>query len=218
LLTKCIELLTQKKAINSKKMSKKGFPLLSENNLPILNKDEFFHSHMHYSAQLEQKLINGRFKILFIYRDPRDQIVSHAYWIIKKLNNPIFNKFKYPKSVSKIIDIIIKNIDRKYSKFMPWAKSKNVCTVRFENLIGPHGGGSLELQKKEIEKISNYVGVTSKKAKNNCLKNLFGGTSTFRKGGIGSWKKHFTEEHKQLFKKFGGKLLIELGYEKDLNW
>ena len=41
---------------------------------------------------------------------------------------------------------------------------------------------------------------------------------TFRSGKTGEWKKHFTEEHKKIFKEAAGDLLIRLGYEKDGNW
>ena len=48
--------------------------------------------------------------------------------------------------------------------------------------------------------------------------NLFGNTRTFRSGKIGEWKKYFTDENKEEFKKHLGKYLIEFGYEKDDNW
>jgi sulfotransferase 6B1 len=41
---------------------------------------------------------------------------------------------------------------------------------------------------------------------------------TFRSGKTGEWKKHFTEEHKSLFKEVAGDLLVKLGYERDGNW
>ncbi len=41
---------------------------------------------------------------------------------------------------------------------------------------------------------------------------------TFRSGKTGEWKKHFTDEHKALFKEVAGDLLIKLGYEKDREW
>jgi hypothetical protein len=42
---------------------------------------------------------------------------------------------------------------------------------------------------------------------------------TFRKGNIGDWREHFTEEHKQRFKDSDtNNWLIKLGYEKDGNW
>lgn len=42
--------------------------------------------------------------------------------------------------------------------------------------------------------------------------------SHYRKGESGDWQNHFTERHKDYFKTHFGSLLIELGYEKDLNW
>jgi len=42
--------------------------------------------------------------------------------------------------------------------------------------------------------------------------------STARKGVIGDWKNYFTDSHKQEFKRIAGDLLIDLGYESDLNW
>ncbi len=43
-------------------------------------------------------------------------------------------------------------------------------------------------------------------------------SETKRKGIIGDWKNHFTNNHKQFFKETTGDLLITLGYEKDMNW
>ena len=41
---------------------------------------------------------------------------------------------------------------------------------------------------------------------------------TFRSGKTGEWKKHFTDEHKAIFKEIAGDLLVRLGYEKNNNW
>jgi len=41
---------------------------------------------------------------------------------------------------------------------------------------------------------------------------------TFRSGKTGSWKRYFTDEHKNIFKEVAGDLLIRLGYEKDNSW
>ena len=41
---------------------------------------------------------------------------------------------------------------------------------------------------------------------------------TFRRGKIGSWRDHFTAEHKRTFKEVAGDLLIQLGYEQDFDW
>ena len=42
--------------------------------------------------------------------------------------------------------------------------------------------------------------------------------SFYRKGIAGDWVNHFSEADKRQFKELAGDLLIELGYEKDLDW
>jgi len=43
-------------------------------------------------------------------------------------------------------------------------------------------------------------------------------SSFYRKGIAGDWKNHFTTEDSRIFKEEAGKLLIRLGYEKNLDW
>ncbi len=40
----------------------------------------------------------------------------------------------------------------------------------------------------------------------------------YRKGIAGDWENHFSAEDKRIFKQIAGDLLIQLGYEKDLDW
>ncbi len=42
--------------------------------------------------------------------------------------------------------------------------------------------------------------------------------SHFRKGVAGDWRNHFTDRVKDAFKKDFGQMLIDLGYETDMNW
>lgn len=42
--------------------------------------------------------------------------------------------------------------------------------------------------------------------------------SFMRKGVSGDWREVFTERDKRIFKEEAGELLVDLGYEKDLNW
>ncbi len=108
-----------------------------------------------------------------------------------------------------------------YKSYLPFIKSKNCFMVRFEHLIGSKGGGSDELQSYEIKQIAQHVGVTiDNKKVASIVRDLFGGSSTFREGQIDGWKKHFTPVIKEAFKKVSGanELLILLGYERDRNW
>lgn len=97
--------------------------------------------------------------------------------------------------------------------------TKNVCVVRFEDLVGPQGGGSQEVQLDAMRKIANYLGIypTDGELLGIALK-LFGKFITLRAGQIGSWKSHFSEQHKKEFKRVAAQLLVDLGYERDFEW
>jgi hypothetical protein len=43
-------------------------------------------------------------------------------------------------------------------------------------------------------------------------------SGTFRKGVPGSWQEYFTLKNKQTFKEVAGDLLIQMDYEKDIDW
>jgi len=73
----------------------------------------------------------------------------------------------------------------RYRNMINWKIHTNCLFVRYEDLIGGEGGGSLEAQNNSIKKILNYLeieptGILIK----NITKNFYGNTPTFRKGRI----------------------------------
>jgi hypothetical protein len=106
-----------------------------------------------------------------------------------------------------------------YEDAVTLAKRPNTLICKFENLVGPRGGGKEEAQREEIMKIATFLGIRiSFERLQYIADHLFGGTVTFYKGKIGSWKKAFSREHKKLFKKRRNHLLTTFGYEKDDRW
>lgn len=93
-------------------------------------------------------------------------------------------------------------------------------TIRFEDLIGSSGGGSDKKQIETVNAIVKHIGIelSQEEIQQIAAKSFFTGSRTFRKGHIGDWRNHFTEEHKQIFKEVHGDTLIKLGYEKDYDW
>lgn len=179
-----------------------------------LNKSRrFSHIHAPYSPDNLRAIIENKVYTFFIYRDPRDHIVSSIHHgkqrnrlslITAILKNPITHN---------------QHVDQLYRSIMPWAQQPYVCTLRFEDLIGPRGGGSQEAQLDTIIRVAHHLGMTLTRVQaQDVADKLFGGTVTFYEGKIGSWKEYFTPEIKDIFKKNAGQLLIDLGYETSLNW
>jgi hypothetical protein len=92
--------------------------------------------------------------------------------------------------------------------------------IKYEDLVGPMGGGSLEVQKNTILAIAKQLNVPL--SENEALelgKAIYGHSITFRVGQIGNWKRYFKEIHKEQFKNSQlQKVLVQLGYEKDDTW
>jgi sulfotransferase 6B1 len=189
---------------------------------PDTPKNEIIRSHLGYDAGVASRLKRDKFRCLFMVRDPRDQVVSMAYWIVTRANAHPEEAAAYKEDHAYFDKVLLRRIlgiKKCYDRFMPWMDNPLFYTVRFENLVGSEGGGSDAAQLDEIKEIVKHLNVPiSNQEIKKCAKNLFGGTSTFRKGQIGGWKKHFKKEHIKVFKEVAGQLLIDLGYENDLNW
>jgi hypothetical protein len=156
----------------------------------------------------------------FILRDPRDQIVSllnhHKY--IREKDVPL--ETDEPTDDAKLLKLIQGFMRPGALAYSGWIGCSNCCVLRFEKLMGEHGGAATDQDAlEELQKVANAIGV---KASNARLKKIyqqsFGKGWGFFKGKVGSWKEYFKEEHKIAAKAVVGDLLIELGYETDLNW
>lgn len=168
-------------------------------------------------------------------RDPRDQMISLA---TTSLKDPV----EFQAHLQEVlIDLLNKTqihipsesrhgacdlmwtlgIVNFYQAFLKWGEKPKFCVIKFENLIGPKGGGSIEAQIKEIRKIGAHLNVElSDQQVLHAADNLFGETRTYTTGQTQKWKQYFTPEVKAAFKNVPGacQLLIDLGYEQDCNW
>jgi hypothetical protein len=199
--------------------------------------DNFFSTHTKYTKQHAREIEKNNYRCFFILRDFRDQVVSFAFWVLKRKQEwPGLQNLEFDDLLMELIErgapvyshfgpredhaiFSLQGIDKFYRPYFAWMNHPAYYTVRFENLIGPQGGGTLEAQLQEIKNIARHIGVhlTHDQAQK-IADELFGGTWTFREGKIGDWKNYFKPRHIEAFKKRAGKLLITYGYETSLNW
>ena len=196
--------------------------------LQKLYPDHFFMSHLRYSPALATCIKQYNFSKFIMIRDPRDRTVSLAHWI-KKTMSPT-NAHIAAMPVSDIILGIINqsafvgkntNTYDNFRQILAWQEVPGFYMVRFENLVGPQGGGSLKAQHQEITKIAAHMNITlNQQSVEKIAAQLFGGTGTFRIGKIATWKDEFTPDHINAFRKKHDlmQLLIDLGYESNTHW
>jgi hypothetical protein len=167
---------------------------------------------------------------IFVYRDPRDMIISHVFYATEMYQGHGMHNYytEVLGSMEERINAAIQGVEEdgaelssvreKYSNYLGWLDISGVLCIRFETIIQDQDQalGSLidYLESRGFSLNSSHLeAVHTLKASIAPRK-----SGTFRKGQPGNWREHFTPANKALFKDVAGELLIQLGYERDNNW
>jgi hypothetical protein len=165
----------------------------------------------------------------FIYRDPRDMLISHIFYATDMHEG--HGMHEYYQNLSDFderLKVAITGIDRdglymvnvrqRYEGVLQWLGQPSVLCIRFEDLIEKRDA-TLNAMLEQVEKTGYKVPTPREKALGILAETIQPKKSkTFRAGRTGEWKKYFKDEHKALFKEVTGDLLVRLGYEKDNDW
>lgn len=171
----------------------------------------------------------------FMLRDPRDVVISHAFYIADKATQNVHHAYyKSLESLEERIRVSIQgrpdwqgesdeavsfpDINTRYQRYLDWLNEPGVCVLRFEEF--------LRAREENLGKMLDYAvqrGFQLYTPREQAIQALAAAIQpeksfTFRKGEAGNWREHFTAEHKERFKQIAGELLIQLGYETGIDW
>jgi hypothetical protein len=191
-----------------------------------ITKNNIHNSGLSPNAQRVDILRQHKAKLVLILRDPREHLISLLRSLKKPLNaKTLIWAIKHFPQLLKLQTgdpsfLHYNNIHECYYAYLQWHNTyPDTYLTHFETLVGEKGGGDSAVQTDEIKRIADFLEVPlNEKQIVDIAEKLFGGTPTFKQGKIDSWKKYFKPEVKTLFKTVAGQLLIDLGYETDLNW
>jgi hypothetical protein len=203
-----------------------------ERALASVNKGQYMTAHFGVLPRLVAILEKLQYRTILVLRDPRDVAVSTVFYVSRLRRHRLYERFNaeitsmHDRLMASIVGLPTRErrglvpIDRRIARYRRWLEVPGVYACRFEDLIGPSGGGSRELQRREIMAIAAHVQRPVAPDEVDALadKTWSTSSSTFRKGAIGDWRNHFDDDHKAAFKEVAGELLIELGYESGLDW
>jgi hypothetical protein len=167
---------------------------------------------------------------IFVYRDPRDMLVSHVFYATQM--HPGHGMHRYYTetlhTMEERLNAAIQGVDEpgselspiraKYEGYLGWLEQPAVLCLRFEDLILDRAAA--------LGCILDYLvqrGFTPRLPRDQEIAILEQAiapkrSGTFRKGQPGNWREHFTNDNKASFKQQAGDLLLRLGYEKDYDW
>ena len=165
----------------------------------------------------------------FMYRDPRDMLVSQVFYATDmQEEHGMHAYYKSLPDFSARLSVAISGIDndglymvdvkQRYAGVFQWLEQKNVTCIRFEDLID-HRDATLGAMLDEVEKTGYNIPTPREQALSVLVSAIQPRKShTFRAGKTGGWREHFTIEHKKLFKDVAGDLLVKLRYERNNDW
>ncbi|HSM71832.1 MAG TPA: hypothetical protein VK851_09825 [Anaerolineales bacterium] len=165
----------------------------------------------------------------FIYRDPRDMLVSQVFFATDMhQGHGMHDFYNSLPDFGERLKVAITGIDKdglkmvsvrqRYEGVFRWLEQKNVMCIRFEDLINNRDATLLSMLD-EVEKAGYVIPTPRKQALSVLVEAIRPKKShTFRSGKTGGWKEYFTDEHKILFKDVAGDLLVKLGYEENNDW
>jgi hypothetical protein len=162
----------------------------------------------------------------FVYRDPRDKIISHIFYAMDIHEGHAMRSFYREQSdMAACIDATIKGVDGMledirtvYESYLGWLNQERVMCLRFEDLV--------DKREASLDSMLSFL------AKHGLSFGLEGGelirylnqimspvhSPTFRKGQSGGWREYFTPGNIELLKAVSGDLLVRLGYEQSMAW
>lgn len=199
-------------------------------NLHNLQPGDIAYAYLHAREPYLSELSRPNVAAFFIYRDPRDVIVSQIFYALEMHRGHGMHRYYAEElhSMEERINTAINGVQTataqlspirtKYEHYLGWLKQTSALALRFEDLILQRrpalerildhlAGRGFSLQPPRAEAVAALESAIAPRA-----------SGTFRKGQPGEWKQHFSEQNKQAFKAATGDLLQALGYEKDAAW
>jgi len=171
---------------------------------------------------------SSKFIPYFIFRDPRDVVVSHVFYVTEMESRHVHHEYyqSLPDFESRLkvsilgrpdAGIEFPNIAERFAPYMDWLKRPEVLAIHFEDLIHDRAATLARI----LDHFLTRVPLQSPREL--ILESLESSINpsrspTFRSGKTGEWKKYFTDEHKKIFDDVAGDLLIRLGYERTKDW
>jgi hypothetical protein len=198
--------------------------------LKRLSPGDIAYGHLHAFPEAVAELCRLGVAPYFIYRDPRDVVVSHVFYVTDLANRHVHHDY-YTNQLTDFderlkVSILgrselkypFPNIRERFEPYLPWLDRTEVLTLRFEDLIADPPTWLRQIFDHAVDR-----GFVSAKNPSEAVAGLARAidpkrSPTFRKGESGGWREHFNESNKKLFKETCGDLLIRLGYEQNQNW
>jgi hypothetical protein len=185
-------------------------------------------AHLFARPESIERVCSPKFVPYFIFRDPRDVVVSHVFYVTEMESRHVHHAYyqslpDFNARLSTSIlgrrdtDIEFPDIADRFAPYLGWLNHPEVLSIHFEDLINERAATLTRIMDHFLARVPLQ---TPRARILDALESAINPqkSPTFRSGKTGEWAGHFTDEHKKMFKNVAGDLLIKLGYEENYDW
>lgn len=196
--------------------------------LDSLGSRDIASAHLFARPESVERVTSSRFVPYFIFRDPRDVVVSHVFYVTEMEPGHVHHAYyrSLPDFDARLnvsilgrpdTGIEFPDIADRFAPYLGWLHHPEVLALHFEDLIHDRADTLTRIMDHFLARVPLQ---TPRERILQALEASInpGKSPTFRSGKTGEWKKHFTDQHKKIFKDVAGDLLIRLGYEQNNDW
>ena len=190
-------------------------------NMPA---DSYISHHFAFHPELYEGLRKENIPIVFLYRDPRDIILSMSNYFINQqkpehlslffdgltYKEIMHHFFKGNETLVPIIDYL--------DAFSGWLDAEGVLCLRFEDIVGPMGGGNAGTQFEKLQQLANLCKWEGSKdeLETAILLAFSTRTGTFYRGQVGAWQQVWDYSFEEYVNRGLERLLQLWKYEKEI--
>jgi hypothetical protein len=185
----------------------------------------YLHARQPYLSELTRQEVAA----FFVYRDPRDMLVSHVYYATELYpGHGMHAYYNRLPSMEERLNAAIEGVSEKgselspirekYDHYLGWLDQPELLSLRFEDLVLKREAALAQI----LDHLAK-AGFSPQKSREEAIASLSSAiaprkSGTFRRGQPGEWREHFTAENIARFKLAAGDLLQRLGYETGSKW
>jgi two-component sensor histidine kinase len=156
----------------------------------------YIHGHFGYDPGLHAAARAAGLPIVFVYRDPRGALASLAHFLVERGEPadllPRLARRDVPTALRFLLDGDAETLPfaRLLAPYEGWLGAEGVLALRFEDLVGPRGGGSAGRQLAALTALADHVGWRGPaSALLDAVDRAFNPEAgTFRRGRIDGWR------------------------------
>ena len=202
--------------------------------LARLTAGHYLKGHVGYLPELATFCNRAGIGVIFVYRDLRDVVVSHAHHTLnpspltKHEDKRFFAKMSFDDVLLACIEGIgpYPGIVSRWEQYAGWL-DEDVLHVKFEDARADPKGVAEWIVQYGVKQVTSIFEIevqfgdelaelTDKMVAAQARQKE---SSTFRKGEVGGWREAFKLQHREAFKRIGGAdWLVRLGYEENEEW